>query len=316
MNDQASPAVETTEQKQDVVADSPKYCSGCGRDCAAIMERCPDCGSEQFDLTPGEKHQSYLARVAEEKAKVTEAVDTPEGEAFVTTVVAIASEGPQAEFASTPANCAEGGAIERKILEEVNGLSDEADSLEREWEEAKAHASELKKEFEAVVERLRKKIREAKSAGEFPIVDLAASANSAVQASPAQAADDDESWKSVAIDEAMPDLPKHIREKIQAAELPTMGDLANFVAVDGGKKRLIDIPGVGEKSAEKIEEAQMAFFERRRTAKPYPSPEETQAMLAKEPQRRLAHPGRVVDDNRLVRFHRLIRRLRLRKSPG
>lgn len=263
--------------------DTPKYCAGCGRDCAPIMERCPECMGEQFDQAPGEKHQAYLARTGEEKAKVTESVDTPEGEAFV-----IAGEVPQEEeFASTPADRTDGGATESEMLEAIEALAAECDAAEREYDTAKAEANELKKAFEATVERLRKKIREAKSSSEFPLVDMASksgSQNATQVIISGETQEIDESWKLVTIDEAMPDLPKHIREKLQAAELPTMGDLANFVAADGGKKRLTDIPGIGEKSAEKIEEAQMAFFERRRTARPYPSPEETQAMLVKEPQ--------------------------------
>ena len=78
---------------------------------------------------------------------------------------------------------------------------------------------------------------------------------------------DDESWKAEPIETLL--LPaKSVNEPLAAAGITTLGQLAAWTAPDarGWCKQLADIPGIGKGRAEKIEEASLRFFERRREA--------------------------------------------------
>lgn len=73
---------------------------------------------------------------------------------------------------------------------------------------------------------------------------------------------DYEAWRNVPLVEALHGLSMSLYQKLSDAELKTMGELSNYTNADGGRHRLIDIAGIGEKAAEKIEAAQEEFWRR------------------------------------------------------
>ncbi len=77
-----------------------------------------------------------------------------------------------------------------------------------------------------------------------------------------QATQPDESWREVKLREALHGLTSGTLDKLEDQQLYTVGDLANWTAEDGGRRKLVDIPGIGAATATKVEEAQMAFWQR------------------------------------------------------
>ena len=73
----------------------------------------------------------------------------------------------------------------------------------------------------------------------------------------------DEAWRNELLVDALVGLPKKILDHLHAANMRTVGELAEWTAADGGRHRLIDIPGLRELSAGRIEVALEAFWERR-----------------------------------------------------
>ena len=75
--------------------------------------------------------------------------------------------------------------------------------------------------------------------------------------------DPTQAWRREWLGDALVGVPKGIIEKLQAANIRTLGELAEWTAADAGRRRLADIPGIGEAAAEKIEAACEAYWERR-----------------------------------------------------
>ncbi len=108
------------------------------------------------------------------------------------------------------------------------------------WESAKAEASIAKKRYELAVDKLRSVIESADQMQlPFP----------GDEESPSR-----EAWRDVSVDEL--DIPDALKAKLREAGLATLGEMATY-AITG---QLIDIEGVGQASAEKIERALEAYW--------------------------------------------------------
>lgn len=120
-----------------------------------------------------------------------------------------------------------------------------------EWQEAHAHAGELNKTMEKNQARLNgicADIDAIESGNYTPPLSF----NGTMGGDGATA--DSEYWKTVTLAEL--GVNGKIGEAMAEAGLPTLGKIAEYTA----KNRLTDVKGVGEKAAEKIEEACEAYW--------------------------------------------------------
>lgn len=163
-------------------------------------------------------------------------------------------------------------------LEELTEALEREGKLEDEIRRHEAKIEELRQSFKGEKElkagklaELRQLIWERNHPEAHPLYSAKPSANGKAHAetpasAPAQPAEDD-SWRNVKLEDLTdPPIPKSILQKLNDAQLYTLGELTNWTAADGGRKRITDIPGVGTQAAEKIEAATTAFWERRSKA--------------------------------------------------
>jgi hypothetical protein len=147
-------------------------------------------------------------------------------------------------------------APEANILHKIQEYAEVVRDKEAVYERSKKETSRFKKDWEAAVATLMKLIEQSNE--DTPLFDGIDVARPVVDL------DTDEAWKDEPLENVFGELPKGLQKKIAEAELKTMGDITEYVK----HKRLIDIPGVGETSATRIEEALEAFWERRKNAAP------------------------------------------------
>ena len=119
---------------------------------------------------------------------------------------------------------------------------------EEDLELAKEEASLKKKLYDGAVLRLRRIAREM--AEPLPLFEHAKK----------QAQEPDpEAWRDVPLSEALEGISEGTILKLAEADLSTIGDLADYT---NGGKVLIDLPGIGEATAEKILNAQADYWAR------------------------------------------------------
>jgi hypothetical protein len=146
--------------------------------------------------------------------------------------------------------------FEEQRLRTIQDLERQVQEAELDLHRAKDVVKERKDIYEAAIATLRTAIRECKEP--TPLFDQAAGAKPAIR----EVDPSDESWREVRLEHALQGCTMHVIGKLQDTQLFTVGDLSNWINADGGRHRLVDIPGVGEGVATKIEEALDAFWER------------------------------------------------------
>ena len=137
------------------------------------------------------------------------------------------------------------------VLAKISELESACEKAESEFLAANEEAKWKKKAFEARVSELRKAIRQATEP--LPLYDQNGQPSANGVAKPA----DDESWRSVEVTDLV--LPRSVYSHLYAAELRTIGQIADWTK----DKRLIDIPGIGQATGEKIEAALDQFWQKR-----------------------------------------------------
>lgn len=137
---------------------------------------------------------------------------------------------------------------DHEMLRRIRVLEREVTQLEEEWEASKKETAECKKSFDEAVKRLLQLIRQSED--DAPLFAKATVGS----------LDDDESWKDARLEEVFAGLPPPLRTKVLDQALLTMNDLTEFLK----HKRLTDIPGVGEASAERIQDSLDGFWKRRK----------------------------------------------------
>lgn len=138
-------------------------------------------------------------------------------------------------------------------LNELREKEAECDRLECEMEEAKGDLARAKKKYEVAIEELRGLIRQGPN--RQPELPFGSDEPEATPSTPAT----DESWREVHVSTL--DLDSGIEKALIEADLETIGKIADWTA--GGNHQLIDIPGIGEAKAKKIDDAIDAFWTRR-----------------------------------------------------
>ena len=122
------------------------------------------------------------------------------------------------------------------------------------WETAKENASDCKKEYDESVTELLALIRSRVQPTLFQ--DLPAEGE-------AVKADDESWWRDKSVEELEPyGVSERVAGLLLAAGITNLGDLADYTkpSPTGFMPKLTDIKGIGEKTAEKIEEASADWF--------------------------------------------------------
>lgn len=142
-----------------------------------------------------------------------------------------------------------------ELLAEIQEAQAEVDEAERNYLLAKERASDLKKIHEAKRSAVESLIhRSTEPQQPTPLFDGAKPHDGAVDQV-------DESWKEITLADAFPELRASEVQKFVDQELHTMGDLSAFM---NSGRDVKDIDGVGEVLAQKVSDAFVAFWERRR----------------------------------------------------
>jgi len=136
--------------------------------------------------------------------------------------------------------------VREETLAEIRELEKEIAEAERKHNIHKGHAKEYKAEFDSLVGQLRDKCRSLSDP--MPLYETNGHAEA-------------DGWRTIPIDEALPDLPAAVRQRLTEAELPTVGSIADYTAAE---KRLTDLPGIGKAKAELIEKSLERFWEKRK----------------------------------------------------
>lgn len=123
---------------------------------------------------------------------------------------------------------------------------------ETDYEQAKEEASFKKKILEHAVDKLRRIAREISEP--LPLFEHAKKQEALIED-----IEDPDAWRAVPLSDALPELSVGTIEKLTEAGLGTIGDLADY---SNAGKLLIDVPGIGNATAEKIEEAQANYWAR------------------------------------------------------
>jgi hypothetical protein len=142
-----------------------------------------------------------------------------------------------------------------EMLNRVRALKTQVRAQKSEYALAKAHASELKKEFESSVEKLLKLIELSEQGA--PLFDGIKNDDKGEANLEA-----DDSWKEVKLAEVFVALPSGLRQKVEDASLVTLHELTEFCK----SQALTDIPGVGQANADKLDQALQEFWQRRKEA--------------------------------------------------
>lgn len=142
-------------------------------------------------------------------------------------------------------------------IEELEGAQRVYGQSVLEWEEAHAHAGELKKTMEKNQARLNSvaaDIVAIRSGNYTP--PLPFPAHEEKHETNGQATTGDEYWRLTPLAEL--GITGPLAEKLEAEKLTTLGAIADYTA----KNRLTDIKGIGEKAAETIENACTEFWKK------------------------------------------------------
>ena len=158
-----------------------------------------------------------------------------------------------------------------KAFDEIAELNDAVEKAFTTWSIADKRSKDLKKSYEGAVAELRSVISKTAHPAPMPLFDgKSAAAGESEGNEPTAPTTEvnppDDAWRNVPLREALPELTESVGTKLEAAQLFTRGELANWTAESGGRRRLTDIAGVGSGTAGKIEEATMAFWSRYRPA--------------------------------------------------
>lgn len=137
--------------------------------------------------------------------------------------------------------------------------------LESAMDAAKREASAAKKAYEAGLKEhleLEAELDDDSAQGRLPLGDPGPAPGGGDGAPPG-----DDSWRQVLLFTLgiAEELPRPTVGALAEAGIKTVGDLADFTRPDpsGHCKRLIDVPGIGEKKAEQVEAALDAFWSMR-----------------------------------------------------
>jgi len=234
----------------------------------------------------------------EEQAKALNAMPDPETEAAVETNLEAqleAESDADAEAQADPPTIGEviadgakeimGDQIARTVLDQIDDehrkakafdeiaeLNDAVEKAFTTWSLADKRAKDLKKAYEGAVAELRGLISATAHPAPMPLFDGKTADAEADKPATVEVTPPDDAWKNIPLREALPELSDTVFTKLEGAQLFTMGELANWTAADGGRRRLADIAGIGPGTAGKIEEATMAFWSRWKPA-PAATPE-------------------------------------------
>jgi hypothetical protein len=148
-----------------------------------------------------------------------------------------------------------------KAFDEIATLNTEASKAFDLWKRADEIAKGRKKDYEAAVNELRDLIDKTAHPEAMPLFDKKPEADGDDEPTK-EVNPPDESWRDIPLRKAMPELTESVHLKLEGAQLYTFGELANWTAENGGRRRLTDIAGIGSGTAGKIEEATMAFWQR------------------------------------------------------
>lgn len=165
-----------------------------------------------------------------------------------------------------------------KAFDEIAALNTEASKAFDAWKRADEVAKGKKKVYEGAVNDLRGLIEKTAHPKAMPLFDKKPAEPEA--ATTAEVNPPDESWREIPLREALPELSETIHNKLEGAQLFTFGELANWTAENGGRRRLTDIAGIGVSACGKIEEATMAFWQRWKPAAATPEDANTQKAFA------------------------------------
>lgn len=128
---------------------------------------------------------------------------------------------------------------------------------EDELNEAKAVVKVRKEVFDAAVAKLRRLCKPIEE--EAPLFHPA----KASEVVDGGVVSEGLTWREVSLREALGDLSESIMQHLDEANLTTLGQLVDWLGAKGKHRSLTDIPGIGEKGAEKIQAALDAFWARR-----------------------------------------------------
>lgn len=128
------------------------------------------------------------------------------------------------------------------LIREANA---EVDRRRLSYEDAKDLAASRKKSYELAVEELQEVIRKATEPTP-PLVEFAEKQQ-------------EDAWRAVPLTEALEGLPPKVYWALNAADLVTMGDYADFC---NSGKVLGDLKGIGEAKLSQIMTAEEAFWAR------------------------------------------------------
>lgn len=145
-------------------------------------------------------------------------------------------------------------------------------------EEAKAAQNAAKKEWDYRSQRLHELIAKHRDPAPMPLFDKKAPGEIDEDGEPGQPHPGDSAeWRATRLEHALRGVSEAVIQKLNAANLFTMGDLSDWTSADGGRNTLADIKGIGGATLEKIDNALMAFWARldqeRREAAPTAAPE-------------------------------------------
>lgn len=251
------------------MADWPdRYCSICQCRYAGREVKCPECGDVQFGLSPRSYDMARMKRDRNETpaALMGSPVEVPPSKPLdemndderAATDAAMAKDAfDEACEVARDEQCKRADEVLRKAtaFEKIAALNHAVRDAFQDWFNAAEKAKKLKKAWEGDVERLQSLIADCENPPPMPLFDGQPATNGEVNPS-------DESWKEVRLEAALPELSDTVLSKLNGAQLYTMGELANWTAEDGGRRKLSDIAGIGPGIAGKIEEATMAFWSR------------------------------------------------------
>lgn len=144
-----------------------------------------------------------------------------------------------------------------EAFDKIAAMNKDVAKAAREAHAASENAKAKKKAWEARVAELQSAIVAAEEPPPMPLFDAKPGTNGEYH--PA-----DDSWRAETLAEALKDVSEAVIAKLHAANLHTVGELADFTAADGGRKRITDVPGIGGATAEKIDAALEAFWKRRK----------------------------------------------------
>ncbi len=155
-----------------------------------------------------------------------------------------------------------------EVFDKAALLEDQIRVGEASMEDLRSKFKGKREEVSGLKAQLRSTIFEAAHPESHPLYAAATAAPSANGTPPEAAAPEaDNTWQDVKLSEAFAGIkPAKILDHLDAANLRTLGELAAWTAANQGRNRLIDVPGIGDGAAKKIEDALEEFWKRRALA--------------------------------------------------